>query len=77
MGGHLDGGAHPGKLAGFGDDGVIGVERKLKDGHGGSGDAMLHGKLLVFLGNKPARLILAASGSGQKKKATPKDGLCE
>lgn len=43
----LDGSAHPGQLARLGDDGVVGVERKLKDRHCGSGDAMLHGEAPV------------------------------
>ncbi len=42
VGGHLDRGGHPGELAGFGDDGVVGVEGELEDGHGGAGDAMVH-----------------------------------
>jgi len=29
VGGHLDGGGHPGELAGLGDDGVVVVEGKL------------------------------------------------
>ncbi len=46
VGGHLDGLAHPGELAGLGDDGVVVIERELEDGHGGSDDAMLHVALL-------------------------------
>ena len=42
VGGHLDGGGHPGELAGFGDDGVVVVEGELEDGHGGAGDAVIH-----------------------------------
>ncbi len=43
VGGHLDGGGHPGELASLGDDGVVMVEGELEDGHGGADDAMLHG----------------------------------
>ena len=42
VGGHLDGGGHPGELAGLGDDGVVGAEGELEDGHGGAEDAVLH-----------------------------------
>jgi hypothetical protein len=42
VGGHLDGGGHPGEFAGLGDDGVVVVEGELEDGHGGAEDAMLH-----------------------------------
>ena len=43
VGGHLDGGGHPGEFAGLGDDGVVGVEGEFEDGHGGADDAVLHG----------------------------------
>ena len=39
VGGHLHVGRHPGKLARFGDDGVVGLEQKLEHGHGGADDA--------------------------------------
>ena len=42
VGGHLDGGGHPGELAGLGDDGVVGTEGELEDGHGGAENAVLH-----------------------------------
>ncbi len=42
VGGHLDGLSHPGELAGLGDDGVVVIKGKLKDGHGGTDNAMLH-----------------------------------
>ena len=42
VGGHLDGLGHPGELACFGDDGVVVVEGKFEDGHGGADDAILH-----------------------------------
>ncbi len=43
VGGHLDGAGHPGELACLGDDGVVGLEEKFQDGHGGAEDAGLHG----------------------------------
>jgi hypothetical protein len=49
MGGHLDGGGHPGELAGLGDDGVVVIEGELEDGHGGAGDAVIHESLLGWL----------------------------
>src|SRR5271154_5833543 len=42
MGGHLDGGAHPGKLSGFGDDSFVGLEDELKHRHGGTNYIALH-----------------------------------
>src|ERR1700732_2304888 len=42
--GHLNGAAHPGKLAGFGDDGFVRLESELEHRHGGAGDAALHGE---------------------------------
>ncbi len=42
VGGHLDIGGHPGELAGFGDDGVVGLEEELEDGHGGADDLVFH-----------------------------------
>lgn len=42
VGGHLDGLAHPGELAGLGDHGIIVIERELEDGHGSTDDTMLH-----------------------------------
>ena len=46
VGGHLDGGGHPGEFAGLGDDGVVGTEGEFEDGHGGTEDAVLHECLL-------------------------------
>jgi len=40
VGGHLDGGGHPGEFAGLGDDGVVGPEGEFEDGHGGAEDAV-------------------------------------
>ena len=42
VGGELDGTGHPGKLARLGDDGFVGLEDELEDGHGGADDAALH-----------------------------------
>jgi len=42
VGGHLDGGGHPGELAGLGDDGVVGAEGEFEDGHRRAEDAILH-----------------------------------
>lgn len=42
VGGHLHVGRHPGKLAGFGDDGVVGLEQKFEHGHGGADDLTFH-----------------------------------
>ncbi len=42
VGGHLDGGGHPGKFACLRDDGVVGAEGELEDRHGGAEDAVLH-----------------------------------
>ncbi len=40
--GHLNRAAHPRKLAGLRDDGIIGVENKLKDRHGGPDNLIAH-----------------------------------
>ncbi len=48
VGGHLDGGGHPGKFASLGDDGVVVVEGELEDGHGGADDAMVHSGCLLL-----------------------------
>src|SRR6185312_13998428 len=42
VGGHLDGGRHPGELASLRDDGVVGAEGELEDRHGGAENAILH-----------------------------------
>jgi len=41
--GHLNRAAHPGKLTGLRDDGVIGIEDKLKDRHSGADNLIAHG----------------------------------
>src|SRR6185312_12614152 len=40
--GHLDRTAHPGKFSSLGDDGIVRIQRKLEDRHGGAYDAALH-----------------------------------
>jgi hypothetical protein len=50
MGGHLDGGGHPGKFAGLGDHGVVWAESEFKDWHRGAEDAVLHLFLLHAAG---------------------------
>ena len=40
--GQLDGTAHPGKFAGFGDDGFVGFENEFEHRHGGADDLRLH-----------------------------------
>jgi hypothetical protein len=52
VGGHLDGGGHPGELAGLGDDGVVGAEGELEDRHGSAEDAVLHDGLLINVTGK-------------------------
>jgi hypothetical protein len=42
VGGHLDIGRHPGKLARLGDDGVVGLEEELEDGHSGADELIFH-----------------------------------
>src|SRR5580658_97783 len=42
--GHLDRTAHPGEFSGFGDDAFVRFEGKFQNGHGGAGDAALHGE---------------------------------
>ena len=48
VGRHLDRAAHPGELSGFGDDGVVGIKSEFENGHGGAGDAALHGESPEF-----------------------------
>src|SRR5215469_11341402 len=43
---HLDGGAHPRKLSGFGDDGFVGLQDEFQNRHRGASDAALHVGLL-------------------------------
>ncbi len=44
---HLDGAAHPGKLSGFGDHGLVRLQGELENRHGGADNTALHGKSLL------------------------------
>src|SRR5579864_4350859 len=45
--GELDGTGHPGKFAGFGNDGFVGFEGEFEHRHGGADDLGLHEELLL------------------------------
>ena len=53
VGVHLNGLTHPGELTGLGDDGVVMVELKLQNRHGGADDAVLHVCLPYLSGGYP------------------------
>src|ERR1700683_608523 len=51
VGGHLDVGGHPGKLARLGNDGVVVLELELEYRHGGASDAVLHANRVMGAGH--------------------------